>query len=169
LNEQQAGGDLAGASPQLLAQARSWISQNLPKNLLDRSSAIDTRFPGGPTQYVDEGQVAVAPNGVALSTDNIQTCMAGVVTENGRTLLFHARDFDHFSSVQEAMQRAGIDPSKADITLLTGNRMTKTLENILPAFRGANGQIPTSIKVISFSGGDPGAIVVQNGNIYLPQ
>jgi hypothetical protein len=167
MNEQQAGNNWAGES-QLLAQARSWISQNLPKNLLDRNTAIDTRFPGGPTQYVDEGQYAIAPNGVALSTDNIQTCMAGVVTENGRTLLFHARDFDHFSAVQEAMQRAGIDPSKADITLLTGNRMTTTIENILPAFRGADGQIPTNIKVIPFAGKDPGAIVVQNGHIYLP-
>jgi hypothetical protein len=167
MNEQQAGNNWAGES-QLLTQAKSWISQNLPKNLLDRSSAIDTRFPGGPSQYVDEGQYAIAPNGVALSTDNIQTCMAGVVTENGRTLLFHARDFDHFSAVQEAMQRAGIDPSKADITLLTGNRMTTTLENILPAFRGADGQIPTNIKVIPFAGKDPGAIVVQNGHIYLP-
>jgi hypothetical protein len=167
MNEQQAGNNWAGES-QLLAQARSWISQNLPKNLLDRNTALDTRFPGGPTQYVDEGQYAIAPNGVALSTDNIQTCMAGVVTENGRTLLFHARDFDHFSAVQEAMQRAGIDPSKADITLLTGNRMTATIENILPAFRGADGQIPTNIKVIPFAGKDPGAIVVQNGHIYLP-
>lgn len=168
LNEQQAGNNWAGES-QLLAQAKSWIGQNLPKNLLDRESTINTRFPGGPTQYVDEGQYAIAPDGVALSTDNIQTCMAGIVSENGRTLLFHARDFDHFSSVQEALERAGIDPSKADITLLTGNRMTQTLENILPAFRGADGQIPSNIKVISFAGRDPGAIVVQNGQIHAPQ
>jgi hypothetical protein len=166
-NEQRAG---SGNAPEagLLSQARSWIGQNLPKNLVSRSEALDKPFPGGPTQYVDEGQYAIAPISTALSTDNIQSCMAGVVVQGGKTLLFHAREFDHYTAVEEAIRKAGMDPATADVTLLTGNRMTATLQNILPAFRDASGHISNNIKVIPFSGGDAGAFVVQDGKIYAP-
>lgn len=149
------------------AAARDWLVKNGPK--IQNQPGLETRPPGGPTpQYIDEGQFAFGPRSSALSTDGVRTCAAGICVQGDKQMLFHAREMDHFSAIQEAMQKAGIDPTKAETTLILGPNASRTVPNILRAFT-VDGQVPPSVNVMQFKGSNPGAVVVQDGKPYLPE
>lgn len=112
-------------------------------------------------------QFAAGPLSTALKTDNVATCAAIYCTDGTTQFLGHADNMVHFKAVAEALESAGINMDKAEVTLMPGPLKSPVLETILPAFM-KDGSAMERLKIIPFRGPGHGSVVAQDGKLFIP-
>lgn len=163
LSERSIRGTIKSAVSEFDTASNAWIARNIPEAL--KAPGLTARYIGRRPLSVSEGEFALGPTSVPLETNGLRTCVGGTCVQGDNQLLFHAREMDHFTAIQEAIQKAGIDLSKADTTLLPGPYYGRTLANILPAFM-QDGRMIGATRVIPFKGTEPGGFVLHNGSLF---
>ena len=166
---ERAVAETTGRWPPELARSREWLSKNAQS--FSRVLPLPEGTARGAVQMVHQGestQFAAGPIGVGLRTDNVATCAAVHCTDGARQFLGHADGMIHHLALTEALSTAGIDLSKAKVTLLPGPLNSPVLETIMPTFL-ENPNALKGLRIIPFRGPGNGRVIAQDGTLFMPK